>query len=206
MPDFSAGEFPCRRFQHGRVFKSAQNLEVALYRRRIVHGHIHRRRNHPRARAAHKAKAHRIVGDTAGEFTDDICRRGHNQVKVCPARKVYMLKGTCLDGSVFQVHGTLAKACEGQRCHEFSRSVSHAYAHFGALLLQKAQQFAAFIDGDSARDSEENFLSGQVHILKNRKMYRLLSFKRSECRYLPKSMKKMVFGVPEKSVLGNVYL
>lgn len=117
-----------------------------------------------------------------------------------------MLERTRFGGTVLQVHGALAEACESERCHEFCRRIGHAHANFCVLLLQQAQQLAALVHGNAARDSEQNFLSSEVHTLKNRKMYRSLSFKRSECRYLPKSMKKMVFGVPEKSVLGNVYL
>jgi hypothetical protein len=63
--------------------------------------------------------------------------------------------------------------------------------------LQQAQQLAALVHGNAARDSEQNFLSSEVHTLKNRKMYRSLSFKRSECRYLPKSMKKWFLGCPK---------
>ena len=169
MPHFATGEFTGRRFEHGRVFEAAQDFEIAFDGRAVVHRDVHRGGNYARARAAHEAEAHRVVGDTAGELADDIRGGGHHQVEVRPAREVDMLEWPRLDGAVLEVHGTLGEARERQRGDEFGGGIGHAHAHLGTLLLQKAQQFAALIYGDSARDSEEDFLSGKIHISQDRK-------------------------------------
>ena len=169
LPDFAASEFTGRRFEYGRVFEAAQDFEVAFDGGAVVHRDVHRGRHHARARAAHEAEAHRVVGDSAGELADDIRGRGHHQIEVGPAREIDMLEGTRLDGSALEVDGALGEARERKRGHEFGGGVGHAHAHLGTLLLQKAQQFAAFVHGDSARDPEKDFLSSQFHIQQDRK-------------------------------------
>ena len=74
-----------------------------------------------------------------------------------------MLEWPRLDGAVLEVHWTLGEARERQRGDEFGGGIGHAHAHLGTLLLQKAQQFAGFVDGNAARDPEKDVLTGQIH-------------------------------------------
>lgn len=159
MPDFATSEFTGRRFEHGRVFEAAQDFEIAFDGRAVVHRDVHRGGNYARARTAHEAEAHRVVGDAAGELADDIRGRRHHQVEVGPAREVDMLERPRLDGAVLEVDGTLGEARERQRGDELGGGIGHAHAHLGTFLLQKAQQLAALVHGDSARNAKKDLLS-----------------------------------------------
>ena len=136
MSDLTTGEFTGRGFEHGRIFKKPQNFKVTLDSGAVIHRDVHRRGYHTRAGAAHKAEAHRIVGDSAGEFSDNIRSRGHHQIKVRPTRKVDVLERARFDGAVLQVDRALGEACKRKRSDKLRRGFGHANANFGTFLLQ----------------------------------------------------------------------
>ena len=74
-----------------------------------------------------------------------------------------MLERACFDGAVLEVNGALGEARERERGHKLCGGFGHADAHFGAFLLQQAQEFTRLVGGNSARDSKKDFLSSEIH-------------------------------------------
>ena len=138
-------------------------MEVPLDGRGVVHGHVHGGGQQAGAGAAHEAEGHGVVGQAVGEFSDGVSGAGDYQVEVCPAWKVDVLEGASLDGAVLEVDGALGERRKGEGGHETGGSLGHGHADLGAFLLQQAQEFTALVGGDSAGDSQEDFLSVQVH-------------------------------------------
>ena len=60
-------------------------------------------------------------------------------------------------------HLVRAERFERERRNELGRILGHGNAHFGALLAQRRNKFAYFIDGDASGNADHYAFAFKIH-------------------------------------------
>ena len=140
--------------EHGAA--DAELADVVAGGSRLVHVHVHGRRQHERRGTRQGRGGEQIVGDAVGQLGQDVGRARRDDEGIGLLSKRDVMNGIGRVVEQVDRHLLVGKRSERDGINEMRGVLSHAHLHTHASLLKAADDLAGFICGNAAGYAQQH--------------------------------------------------
>lgn len=144
---------------HNHITELFQFGHIFLNNRIGEHIRVHGRYDYYRYGCSHNSRRHQIIGDTVGDFSDNICRSRCDDEQIGPLCQRNMFHPKF--GHIPEQgngYGITRYFSERQGGNEFRGMSRHDTLDFRAFFTEQADNHRGLIGGNTAADRQNDFL------------------------------------------------